>query len=262
MQPYAIDAKPGKIKALEPNRYNVSINGAELTLLSQRAIFWQQQNIVLVADVHLGKEHVFGRSGIAIPAGSSESTLTRLSNLLTHTGASECVVLGDFFHDTPTPEESWLTALSLFLDRHPSVQVSVIAGNHDKQDGQSLIDERIHWHNDPVHRGPFTLRHEPPDLKSTHGRDQKHDYVLAGHIHPVVLVKPRYQRGVRGPCFWQQNNCLVLPAFGDFTGGYTVTPAPTDSVYLTGPDCIIPIPITALTKRTRTDSKRTRTQHS
>ncbi len=230
-----------------PSVHTLPIAGTTLTLLSQRAIYWDDENTLLVADVHLGKEHVFGRSGIPIPAGSSETSLARLSTLLTQTGASECMVLGDFFHDTPTPQESWLNALQHFLDRHPTVQFSVVAGNHDKQAGQALIDGRIQWHSRAVHRAPFVLCHEPQiDVRG---------YVLCGHIHPVVRIKPAHQRGVRGPCFWQQSNGIVLPAFGEFTGGHAVRPALTDAIFMTGPDCIIPVPVKLL------GSKNRRTEH-
>ena len=226
---------------------NITIGGAQLTLLSQGAIFWEQESVLFVADVHLGKEHVFGRSGIPIPAGSSETTLARLSNLLNNTGAAECFVLGDFFHDTPTPSESWLIALKECLDRHPGVHFSVIAGNHDKQAGQALVDPRIQWHNQTIHRTPFVLCHEP--------QFDERGYALAGHIHPVVSIKPAYQRGLSGPCFWQQEHCLVLPAFGKFTGGHKITPASTDSIYLTGPDCVVPVPVRSLR------SRKSRAQH-
>lgn len=212
----------------------VEIGNATLRLLPQRAILWTQENALLVADVHLGKEHVFGRSGIAIPAGPSESTLARLSQLLVETQATECIVLGDFFHDTPLPSDSWLSYLSDFLDRHPAVHVSVVAGNHDRENGQPMIDNRITWHNKPVHRGSLVLQHEP-------GTDER-GHVLAGHLHPVVSIRKKFQRGLRGPCYWQQKSCTVLPAFGDFTGGVTISPTPEDSVYLTGPDCVISIP--------------------
>jgi len=211
--------------------------------MAERALYWQNETVLFVADLHLGKEHAFGQRGIAIPGGSTENTLRRLSTCLTLSGASECIVLGDFFHATPQPGESWLTRVSAFLDTHPGVSVSVVAGNHDKALGQSMIDDRILWHSEPIQRDPFVLQHEP-------GSDPR-GYVLAGHIHPVVSINPPRGRSLRGPCFWQQPDGMVLPAFGDFTGGFKVTPSSTDSVFLTGPDCVIPIPTNAANPKRR-----------
>ena len=222
----------------------MNIAGAALELLPERGILWAEENALLVADVHLGKEHVFGRSGIAIPAGSTENTLARLSKLLVSTRATECIVLGDFFHDTPLLSDSWLVQLSDFLDEHETVSLSVVAGNHDKENGQPRLDKRIAWHKDPIHRGPFVLQHEP-------GID-KRGHVLAGHIHPVATLRKKAQRSITGPCFWQQKHCTILPAFGDFTGGFSISPSPKDSIYLSGDSCVIPIPVAALSfKRQR-----------
>jgi len=218
---------------------NLGIGDATLQLLPQRGILWKQQNTLLVADVHLGKEHVFGRAGIPVPAGSSENTLARLAELLRLTQATECIVLGDFFHDTPLPSDSWLPAIGDFLNQHPTVKVSVVAGNHDKKQGQSMIDERITWHTRPVHRGPLVLQHEP-------GKDTR-GYVIAGHIHPVMSLRKKFHRSLSSPCFWQQQHCMVLPAFGDFTGGFSIKPTAEDCVYLTGPDSVIPVPVKNLT---------------
>jgi len=200
------------------NSYSVEWQGASLELLSERAVFWPEQNTLLVADVHLGKEHVFGRQGIAIPGGTSESTLTRLAKLLVATQAKRCIVLGDFFHDTPRASESWLRTLSKFLDDFPTVRVEVVAGNHDKESGQAMIDARVRWHKDSIQLGPFVLQHEPSSAKEANA------HVIAGHLHPTIGLNPRFSRGLSGPCFWHQPHCTVLPAFGEFTGGHRVVP--------------------------------------
>lgn len=225
------------------NKLYLPLADVSACMLPGKGLLWEDEGVLFVADVHLGKEHAFGRSGIAIPAGSSENTLNRLSKLLLETQVDQCVVLGDFFHDTPQPSDSWLTALSQFLDNHSNCAFSIVAGNHDKKRGQALVDDRIVWHNNDVLLGPWVLRHEP-------GEDAR-GHVLAGHIHPVVSVSQKFQRGIRGPCFWHQPACTVLPAFGDFTGGYKVTPSEYDSVFLTGPDCVIPIPTKAITRQRR-----------
>jgi len=66
-------------------------------------------------------------------------------------------------------------------------------------------------------------------------------HVLAGHIHPVVSIGQQYQRAIRCPCFWHQPQCTVLPAFGHFTGGYRVTPAKDDQVFVAGAERVIPV---------------------
>ena len=55
--------------------------GEQFLLHPDRVMYWPAQKILLAADVHMGKEHVFGRHGIAIPGGSSEATLKKLFEL-------------------------------------------------------------------------------------------------------------------------------------------------------------------------------------
>jgi len=228
---------------LHPNSVTIDCAGAALELLPERAAYWQNEQTVFVADVHLGKEHAFANQGIGIPLGPSASTLQRLATVLNRTNAQRCIVLGDLFHDTPNPHDSWLAALSGFLQDFPHVNFSVVVGNHDKAPGQTMIDSRIHWHAHVVHIPPFVLQHEP----GSHAAG----YVLAGHIHPVAVVSQRFKRGIRGPCFWQQNHCMVLPAFGEFTGGYKVAPSQNDLIYMTGDHFVMAIPQTALSQKKR-----------
>lgn len=235
---------------MNQNTHTLTLYEADLELLPQRAVYWKQENTLLVADVHLGKEHAFGRQGIAIPAGSSERTLRNLSLCLKNTSANECIVLGDFFHDTPVASDSWLVSIREFLDEHPDVTFTIVAGNHDKILGQGKIDTRINWHNKPIQRGPFVLQHEP-------GKDAR-GYVLAGHIHPVISIGKAFQRQVSGRCFWQQADCLVFPAFGEFTGGFRVTPTKQDAVYMIGSQSVIPIPTSAIQNKRR---RATRMEH-
>jgi len=56
--------------------------GVSLWLHHERVVYWPERKTLLVADVHLGKEHVFSRTGSAIPTGPSEGDIARLSNLV------------------------------------------------------------------------------------------------------------------------------------------------------------------------------------
>jgi len=140
---------------------SLTLRGEEFQLLAERALYWPAKNTLLLADVHLGKEHAFARQGVAIPHGPSLGTLSRLSILLKRLQPAHCIVLGDFFHDTPNRSDSWLQAISEFLDLHPTVTISIVAGNHDRSAGQALIDPRIQWHAQSLLLHPFVLQHIP-----------------------------------------------------------------------------------------------------
>ena len=207
--------------------------GERVLLHPQSAMYWANTNTLLVADVHLGKEQVFARHGKAIPEGPSEADIERLSQLVTTSTASRLLILGDLIHAKPNSSEKWLSKLSRFLDRHEQLSVEVVAGNHDKPDGQHVIDNRIQWHAKPLVEAPFIFQHEP----GTHSRG----HVMCGHIHPCYRLSASRNDSVRAPVFWFGQQCTVLPSFGQFTGGYTVTPAKQDKLYMVGPDCVLPV---------------------
>lgn len=204
-----------------------------LWLHAERVIYWPAQQTLLVADVHLGKEHVFGRAGNAIPAGPSDADIVRLSALIDSSSASRLLVLGDLIHAKPNSDEAWLRGLSKFLDQHQQLSVEVVAGNHDKLAGQALIDSRIVWHSKAIQEAAFVFQHEP-------GEDDR-GHVVCGHIHPCYRLIAGRNDTVRAPVFWFGKRCSVLPSFGQFTGGYTVTPEKADRLFMVGPDCVLPV---------------------
>lgn len=214
-------------------------HGERLALHAERAVHWPARRTLFVADVHLGKEDVFGRFGVPIPHGPSEGDLARLAALVRATGVERLCVLGDFMHDAPRAGERWLDALVAFLDAHAALAVEVIAGNHDRDvdrrvDGRPLVDPRVRWFAGDVVDGPFVLRHEPTE--------DPRGYVLAGHVHPACrLGGGRRGETLRAPAFWFRRRSAILPAFGAFTGGETIRPARGERVFVAGPDCVVDV---------------------
>lgn len=204
--------------------------GEQLIATPECALVWPAQSAILLADWHLGKAEVFGHRGLPIPDGSDADDLARLSRLVERFGATQVHVLGDLMHAPPSHRSLWPAALAEWLDRHHSVSMTVIAGNHDRVSASALphdLGSRLVWHDSTLSVGPFILDHEPSER--TDG------YVLAGHIHPVWVLRAGRER-LRAPVYWFRRQGAVLPAFGGFTGGFSVTPQRGDRVFLTGED--------------------------
>src|SRR6202012_3873166 len=68
---------------------------------------------------------------------------------------------------------------------------------------------------EPWMLGPFRCCHVPPQ-KAVAG------FTLAGHVHPAFHLRERSGLNVRAVCFHFQERVAVLPAFGNFTGTFTV----------------------------------------
>jgi Predicted ICC-like phosphoesterases len=193
--------------------YLLHLRGQHLYLLPQRAIFWQEEKTLIVADVHLGKAHTFQRAGIAVPALSFHHDLMRLSELIKASGAERLLVLGDFVHhrsgltDTVVEDiRQWCSELA--------AELIVVLGNHDKPNRQ-ILEQLPLTLCEPVWQcGPFIFSH---DL-FVQEKATAPEFRFLGHIHPVVNLPQ-----MRLPVFAVYQDYCVLPAFSYFTGGAPVS---------------------------------------
>ena len=55
----------------------IELYGQRLVLLPERAVFWKQAKMLIVADPHFGKAQVFRDSGIPIPGGPTAEDIRR-----------------------------------------------------------------------------------------------------------------------------------------------------------------------------------------
>jgi DNA ligase-associated metallophosphoesterase len=208
----------------------IELRGERVLLDPQRALIWSARRTVLIADPHFGKDDVFRRAGIALPPGTANADLARLTALVETHACERLVVLGDFVHGATRTGDGFLPAFAAWREAHPDLAVEVIAGNHDRRERSANWTASVEWHTTPVVDPPFVFSHEPrPDARG---------YVIAGHLHPVFHLA-RVRRRVRVPVFWQRADLLVMPSFGSFTGGASIRPAPTDSVFAVGPERVI-----------------------
>jgi len=215
-----------------PDACSVAVAGTVLTLLPERAAYWDDADTLLVADVHLGKDATFRAEAVPLPLGSTRSDLDRLSRLLQRTEAERLVVLGDLYHAAVGMTEPTLDALRGWRQKHRSLDVVLVPGNHDRHAGASSSDLDIAEHAAPLIDPPFVFRHEP--LASEAG------YVVAGHLHPGATVRGPGRQRERLACYHATPDRLVLPAFSELTGLYMVERRPSDQTFVIAGDEVLP----------------------
>lgn len=210
----------------DPDSLALDVAGTRLTLLADRALYWQNTATLLVADVHLGKGAALRRLGVAIPGGGSRDDLLRLATLIATQRPQRLVILGDLFHARLTEDDDALVdAFAAFRSRHAQLDVIAIRGNHDRKTSTPPTVLGVDWH-DTLEDGPFLFAHEPePDARG---------YVLAGHLHPALRLSSRGDT-LRLPTFWFGPHVGVLPSFGSLTGGAVISPAPGDRCVVVTP---------------------------
>jgi len=201
----------------------VEIGGTALVLLAERAVFVPEQQALLVADVHVGKAASFRGLGVPVPGGTTGGTLARLGTALATSGAQQLIVLGDFIHSARSYARATLDALARWREAHAGLRVTLLRGNHDVRAGDPPAALGFAVVDAPLRCGPLWLAHEPAPLPDA--------YVLAGHVHPCVVVGVRGFDRLRLPCFHFGARVGLLPAFGEFTGSHAVRREAGDRVF-------------------------------
>jgi uncharacterized protein len=190
-------------------------------LSAQRALFWEEQRILLLSDLHLGKSGHFRKEGIAIPGAVMKEDMQRLLALIQHFRPEAVVVVGDFFHSRANIE------LELFRRWRADImhqRIVLVRGNHDILPADWYRDAAIEVHEDPLRIGDFCLAHDPADAPAD-------VYTFCGHVHPGVVLNGIARQSLRLPCFYFGKQYCILPAFGKFTGLATVRPQRGETVF-------------------------------
>lgn len=206
----------------------LQIDNQQFILLPQKAIFWKDQNKLIVADTHFGKAAHFRKHGISVPQHTENEDIDILKKIIYEWNPSEILVLGDLFHSKFN--ESCLIFKSQIADHH---NVTLIKGNHDilkldeyKSLGINLMTE-YRFQN-------ILFTHQPIE-------NEMDGFQFFGHLHPSFTLKGRGKQTIKLPCFQKSEKHLLLPAFGSFTGSVDVSSEKNSEFYLLMQDKIIKI---------------------
>src|SRR3954467_9679548 len=66
------------------------------------ALFWEEQSLLVVSDLHLEKGSSFARRGVLLPPYDSAASLALLGLVVARRNSRMVIALGDSFHDRNT----------------------------------------------------------------------------------------------------------------------------------------------------------------
>ncbi len=110
-------------------------------------------------------------------------------------------------------------------------------GNHDRRAAHLYEGCGFRGVAEPALVAGIACRHHPAGREARGSR-----LTLAGHVHPVARISGRGRDSLRLPCFVIDGRQIVLPAFGEFTGGSLVRPDEGRRIVLVAPDRLIELP--------------------
>jgi len=190
-------------------RKEIAIAGVTLVADLAGALYWPEEQLLVVSDLHLEKGSSFAARGVLLPPYDTASTLERLGEILSRHAVRVVVALGDNFHDPGGPGRLAATDRAKLLELQRGRDWVWIAGNHDPDPADRIggVFARS------LALGPLLFRHEPTP--------QANAGEIAGHLHPVARVNRR-GRTLTRRCFVSDETRLVMPAFGAYAGGLNI----------------------------------------
>ena len=182
------------------------------------ALFWEEQGLLVVSDLHLEKGSSFARRGVLLPPYDTAATLALLGVLIGRRNPRMVIALGDSFHDSDAHNRLSRADSEAIVAMQARRDWIWISGNHDPalpSDIGGIVAEEVAV-------GPIVFRHEPTGAPGE----------IAGHLHPKARVATR-GRSMERRCFACDGERAVMPAFGAYTGGLSIRDAAFAKIFQT-----------------------------
>lgn len=198
---------------------SIQISDQQFILHASGAMFWKEENMLLISDVHLGKVSHFRKYGSAVPQNAVLGNYQKLNEVMDFFKPQKLVFLGDLFHSSLNKEwlffEAWI--------KNISSEVILVEGNHDIISPLKYEDLGIKLTPELI-LNKFLLTHHPEERSGL--------FNFSGHIHPGVRISGLARQTLELPCFFKNENQMILPAFGEFTGKHILSPKEGDEVFV------------------------------
>lgn len=185
----------------------ITVAGVAVVVHCDGALYWPDEGVLAIADLHLEKGSSFAARGVLLPPYDTAATLARVARLVAHYAPRAVVALGDSFHDGNGPARIAATDRAALATLQRGRDWIWIAGNHDPDPADGIGGS----FGGVLAVGALIFRHEPTGAGGE----------IAGHLHPIARVNGRGCI-VSRRCFASDGTRLILPAFGAFAGGLNV----------------------------------------
>ena len=196
---------------MEQSSFSIQLVGQNWQALPQKALFWMEQNALLISDLHLGRAAHLRKNGYALNESAHLLDIQNIQSLLSQQNYKTIYILGDLFHSHTLGNDSFLKELIC----ESNANWILIKGNHDVFENEVYLELGF---NEVFTELKFDhqilLKHEP----ST--QDLKRYFCISGHLHPGYRIRGKAKQAITLPCFYFGKQQIILPAIGMLTGLY------------------------------------------
>lgn len=206
--------------------YKFILNQQTLWLSAARCIFWEEENTLILSDLHFGKTGHFRKSGIGVPQNIFKEDLQKLFAQIQFFNPKKLLIVGDLFHSHANKE------MEMFLkwrnDLH-RLQIHLIKGNHDILSNKFYKEANIEVTSQKLSIDVFCFTH---DINASCEEEADNiNFIFSGHVHPGIRMSGIGKQQLYFPCFYFTKKYAIMPAFSRFTGFYKINPQKTDKVF-------------------------------
>jgi DNA ligase-associated metallophosphoesterase len=182
----------------------------------RRALFLEKENILCVADLHLGYAWAHRFHGQMMPVHTPDRVIDRLLELCAFYKPQVMAFLGDIVHQAVPVSEIEAEFMEMVTRVGEKCGLKLVLGNHDKNLKKLGCAKDVEF-CDSWETGRFLFLHgNEPSKKKGHG-----SLVFMGHEHPAISLGDGVKSG-KFPCFLISEEVIVLPAFSHWAAGTNI----------------------------------------
>jgi len=185
----------------------------------KESLFFQEQGILVIGDLHIGYDVMLRQSGVLIPERQIEETMERLEKIFEKIESQnqrikKIIFLGDIKHSFGFEFEErkdFDQIMDFLKQRFSEENIILIKGNHDTID-YSFEGKMVDTH---VEEGVVFL-HGHKSFPEVF--DKTTNLIVMGHLHPSVVLqenpgikKENYKCFLTGK--YKKKDVIVLPSF-------------------------------------------------
>ena len=187
------------------NEFPFEFAGVGFVALQYGGLWCPNEALFCASDLHLGKSERIARNGGGLlPPYESLEALSQLEDDLEKFPAKVVIALGDSFDDVLAGHSLDNDLKDRILRLQAGRRWIWITGNHDPA---------------PVDiGGEHKARFSTAGITFLHEFEGRDTPSISGHFHPKARLSLR-GRGYSCPCFLIDETCLIMPAYGHYTGG-------------------------------------------
>lgn len=159
-------------------------------LLKQKSIFFPDEKILAIGDIHLGFDSDIKEFGISFSESQFKELQEELEKLFQELKPKKIIVVGDLTHSFSYKysEKNYFREFLAFLKRNfEEKNIILIKGNHDTIDYSFENKMKDHYLNKKI----FFIHGDKIPAKKI---IEKSEIIVMGHLHPSVIISDKIKK--------------------------------------------------------------------